>query len=117
MKKNMKLATKKNSPSGSHKRLTKEKRFEVVPSSHPTTPPDGQGVPLPSDQTHPRKNGKHASMLRWVDDLWFGEEPSYLGMKIFTEEELAQHAKLSIEQVRMWISQHRLDTLPTSNGS
>ena len=56
-------------------------------------------------------------MLRSVDDLWFGEEPLYLGMKVFSEEQLAQHGSVSVDEVRMWISKHRLKTLPTSNGS
>jgi len=39
-----------------------------------------------------------------------------IGMQVWTEEELSQHAKVTSEQVRAWIAAG-LPTLPTTNGT
>jgi hypothetical protein len=83
----------------------------------PDKSPHRRAVRLPADQIHSRKKGKHTSMLRSVDDPWLGEEPSYLGMAVWTEEQLAEYAKVSVEQARIWITHYGLPTLPTPDGS
>lgn len=98
-------------------RLPTTQIMDVAPSRHRATLPDRKNLPSPAEKTTSRKRARRAGILRSVDDLWFGEEALYLGMKVFTEEELAQHAKVPVAQVGTWISQHRLPTLPTSNGT
>ena len=64
-----------------------------------------------------RKRRRFFDFLRSVDDPWIGDEPFYLGMRVFTEAELAQYAKVSVEKVRKWIAEDYLPTLPTCSGS
>lgn len=91
------------------------KRFKSVKA--PDKCPRRPGIPLPAKLSHPRKNRTYSSMLRSLDDPWLGEEPTYLGMAVWTEEQLAEHAKVSVEQARVWITQGNLPTLPTPDGS
>lgn len=98
-------------------RLTEEDRLEAVPSHHGEKPAPRWGVPFAAEQTYPRKKGKYSSMLRSLDDPWLGEEPSYLGMAVWTEEQTAEHANVSVDQARLWITQYGLTTLPTPDGS
>lgn len=53
--------------------------------------------------------------LRNLDDPWM-QDSILVGMQVWTEEELAQHAKVSSEQVRAWI-EAGLPTLPTTDGA
>ena len=68
---------------------------------------------LPRMLSHNRQ--RHEQMVRSLDAPWFGEA-ILLGMQVWTEEELALHAKVSVEQVRMWI-RAGMPSLPTIDGS
>lgn len=63
----------------------------------------------------PRTKKRLWDRLRNLDDPWLGEA-ILLGMKVWTEKELAQHAKVTAEQVRAWI-EAGLPTLPTTDGA